>query len=160
MFEFANKTDSHVVIDDCCWLRHHQSVVCGHVIRDKVVVGEAQLQAHGGLLVSVMDHQNVLVHPKMITDTEMVDQGPELSLLTEINDGNISAVEFVQDICFSEVKFLKLDVVDNSVRNARADQLYVLKQLFSFWMKMALVEINDASNVQLWSGPVGDCGLT
>ena len=80
-------------------------------------------------------------------------------LNTEINNGHVCIVKFVQNICFTKIQLFKLNMVDHRVRDATTGQFYIIICLFSFRIVLAFMQVYHTCHVQLWSGPVGNRGF-
>ena len=80
MFQFVDETEPHVVVDGPGRVREDEGVVWREVVRDKAVVGAGELQLLRGLLVGVVIQQNVLLHPKVLSESELVKESDLLDL--------------------------------------------------------------------------------
>ena len=81
-------------------------------------------------------------------------------LNTQIYNGNICIIKLDENIRLPVVEFLKLNMMNDGVRNAPTCKFDIFKNSFPLLMMMVSGDIDDASDLQLRSGPVCYCGFT
>ena len=74
MIEFVNKTNS-LSLGEAGVFRDDEGVVTGRMVRHEVVVVTGQPQGQCCLFVDIVIQQNILFHPKRLSNSQMIKQG-------------------------------------------------------------------------------------
>ena len=80
MSEFADHADPHVLVDGGRGFRKDETIVRGEEVGHEAVVGAGQFGLLGVLLVRVVVQQDVLLHPEVFPQSQLVEERDLLHL--------------------------------------------------------------------------------